>query len=211
MTRRYQTRGFTLLEMLIAVAIFAVVATLAYGGLIAVMRQYEATNTAQSRLQEIRRAVVLLERDLFQFENRPVREAYQGDTQPAIRGGVNALLPIEFTRAGWRNPVGVPRADLQRVAWQRDDDTLYRLHWQMLDQAQDSEPVRLEVLDQVDAFSLRFLDEGGQWHEQWPPVENVVTSSGQVLEGTPVPVAIEFLIELEDAGRIRRLVELPDA
>ncbi len=206
-------RGFTLLEMLVAVAIFAVLAGLAYGGLIAVMQQYDATHAAQTRLQEIRRAVTLLERDLFQVRNRDIREAFQGDPVPALRGGVNELLPIEFTRGGWRNPAGVARASLQRVAWQREDDKLFRLHWLMLDQAQDSEPARLEVLDGVEELAFRFLDENGDWHEQWPPVDMQLQSPGDagVLPQSVLPVAIEFVIELEDVGRIRRLVELPDA
>lgn len=204
-----RARGFTLLEMLVAVTIFAILAALAFGGWIAVMQQYDATHAMQARLQEIRRAVTLLERDLFQIENRPIREAFQGDVLPALRGGVNDLLPIEFTRGGWRNPARVVRSSLQRIAWQWEDGTLYRLHWQVLDQAQDSEPVRLEVLSEVEEFALRFLDANGAWHEQWPPIDSLSPSA---LPGEEkLPIAIEFVIELEDAGRIRRLVELPDA
>lgn len=204
-------RGFTLLEVLVAVAIFAILAALAFGGWISVMQQYDATHSMQTRLQEIRRAVMLLERDLFQIENRRVREAFQGDFLPALRGGVNDLLPIEFTRGGWRNPARVARSNLQRVAWQWEDGKLYRLYWQVLDQAQDSEPVRLEVLGEVEEFGLRFLDANGAWHEQWPPIDSLSPSAGPLDQEGRLPIAIEFIIELEDAGRIRRLVELPDA
>ncbi|MBW3566646.1 MAG: type II secretion system minor pseudopilin GspJ, partial [Proteobacteria bacterium] len=99
-----------------------------------------------------------------------------------------------------------PRASLQRVAWQRDGDILSRLHWRMLDPAQDSEPVRLEVLDGVERFAVRFLDDSGQWHEQWPSLE-MQTGPGE--QSADAPVAMEFVVELEDAGRIRRLVEMP--
>lgn len=206
-----RARGFTLLEMLVAVAIFALVSVMAYGGLAAVMQQYEVTSAAQSRLQEIRRAVTLLERDIFQLENRPVREAFQGDPQPALRGGVDQMLPLELTRGGWRNPAGLRRANLQRVAWQLSENKLQRLHWNVLDQAQDSEPQRLEVLDQVNVFELRFLDPGGNWHDQWPPLDFMRNPAipGQSAGDEPLPMAIEFVLELEDAGRIRRLVELP--
>src|SRR5690606_35314960 len=148
--------------------IFAVVAALSYGGLIAIMQQYETTRDVQSRLQDIRRAVTLLERDLFQVRDRGIREAFQGDLLPPLRGGVSDAFQVECTRGGWRNPAALPRATLQRVAWRIEDDTLYRLHWVVLDQAQDSTPVELEVLDGVSEFTLRFLDAEGNWQAQWP-------------------------------------------
>lgn len=209
---RLRTRGFTLLEMLVAVAIFALVSVMAYGGLAAVMQQFEMTSAAQARLQAIRRAVTLLERDIFQLENRPVREAFQGDSRPALRGGVDQMLPLELTRGGWRNPAGLRRSHLQRVAWQLSENKLQRLHWNVLDQAQDSEPQRLEVLDSVNAFELRFLDPAGNWHDQWPPLDFTRNPSIPGQPGAadePLPTAIEFVLELDDAGRIRRLVELP--
>lgn len=207
-----RAQGFTLMEMLVAMAVFAILATLAFGGWIAIARQHEATRDAQSRLQEIRRAVTLLERDFFQIRDRGIREAFQGDPLPALRGGVGEAALVEFTRGGWRNPANMPRSTLQRVAWQLEDDTLYRLYWVVLDQAQDSQPVRLDVLTGVDEFTLRFLDGQGNWQAQWPPIEAVIPVAGSAARtgGTPLPVAIEFVLELEDAGRIRRLVELPD-
>ncbi|MBW3566919.1 MAG: type II secretion system minor pseudopilin GspJ, partial [Proteobacteria bacterium] len=122
-------RGFTLIELLVASAIFAVVATLSYGGYIAILKQYDGTRTVQQRLQEIRRAVTLLERDLLQVADRPIREAFQGEMQPALRGGVDQMLPLELTRGGWRNPAGLRRSNLQRVAWQLSENKLQRLHW----------------------------------------------------------------------------------
>lgn len=206
-------RGFTLLEILVAMAIFAVVSVLAYGGLASISRQFEVTSNAQARLQEIRRGVALIERDLMQFVNRPVRDAFQGELLPPLRGGVDVDIPLELTRAGWRNPTGMPRPTLQRVAWQRIDDRLERLHWIVLDRAQDAQPVRLEVLDGVTGFELRFLDASGEWQEQWPPLDGGLMADAENarrgFDTWIAPIGIEFVLELEDAGRIRRLIELP--
>lgn len=207
MTRYHTQRGFTLLEMLVAVAIFAVVAALAYGGLSAITRQKEITAAAQNRLTEIRRAVMLLERDIFQIQPRPVREAYQGDLLPAVRGGVSGFSALEFTRGGWRNPSALPRSTLQRVAWRIENDKLQRLSWLALDQAQDSEPQVLDVLDNTREFTVRFLDWKREWHEQWPPLESG-TEAAPVDEIRLLPAAVEFTVTLNDESRIRRIVEV---
>lgn len=207
MNRSFKQRGFTLLEMLVAIAIFAVVAALAYGGLSAITRQKEITNAAQQRLTEVRRAVMLMERDIFQIQPRPVREAYQGDVQPAVRGGVSGFLPLEFTRGGWRNPAALPRSTLQRVAWRIEDGKLQRLSWTALDQAQDSQPQVLDVLDDARELSVRFLDWNRDWQEQWPPLESG-TEEAPVDPNRLLPAAIEVTITLSNDNRIRRVVEV---
>jgi general secretion pathway protein J len=209
--------GFTLIEMLVAVAIFGIVATLAYGGLSTISLQAEVTRDRVARLQEIRRGVVIMERDILQAVPRPVRQSYQNTLEPAFRGGAGSVLDIELTRGGWRNPTGLPRASLQRVAWSFDGSSLYRLQWPVLDADPNVEPQRVEVLDGMAGFAIRFRNAAGDWQEQWPPLDPGQADSQN--PGSPsqapadinrlLPTAVEFTIDLGEHGRIRRVIEVP--
>lgn len=193
-------RGFTLLELLVAMAIFAVVGLAAYGGLQAVLAQQVLARENANRFREIQFAVQQLSRDIYQAVPRPVRETLGDGARGALLGDARNRYPIEFTRGGWSNPLGQPRAAVQRVAYELEEDRLLRRHWFVPDHTLDEEPVDRELLTGVLEFRLRFLGAGG-WSDQWP----------QGLDATDpamLPMAVEFVLELEDWGEIRRLVEV---
>jgi general secretion pathway protein J len=197
---RPRARGFTLLEVLIAVAIFAVVGVMAYGGLQAVLTQQVIARENADRFREIQFAVQQLSRDFYQIQPRPVREELGDGERGAVLADARNRYPIEFTRGGWSNPLGQPRAAVQRVAYELDDDRLLRLHWFVPDRTLAEEPIEREILTGVREFRMRFFS-AGDWGEEWPP-----GLSG--LDPAIVPTAIEFIIELEDWGEIRRLIEV---
>jgi general secretion pathway protein J len=195
-----RTRGFTLLEVLVAVAIFAVVGVMAYGGLQAVLTQQVIARENADRFREIQFAVQQLSRDLYQLHPRPVREEIGDGARSAMLADVRNRYPVEFTRGGWSNPLGQPRAAVQRVAYELDDERLMRLHWFVPDRTLAEQPVEREILSGVREFRLRFFSAGG-WSDEWPP-----GLGGQ--DPALLPTAIEFTIELEDWGEIRRLIEV---
>jgi general secretion pathway protein J len=197
---RPRARGFTLLEVLIAVAIFAVVGVMAYGGLQAVLTQQVIARENADRFREIQFAVQQLSRDFYQIQPRPVREELGDGERGAVLADARNRYPIEFTRGGWSNPLGQPRAAVQRVAYELDDDRLLRLHWFVPDRTLAEEPIEREILSGVREFRMRFFS-AGNWGDEWPPA-----LSGQ--DPAIVPTAIEFIIELEDWGEIRRLIEV---
>ena len=114
MYRRDHSRGFTLIEVLIALGITAFVATLAYTGLSAAIAGVEATRESGRRTAEINRAWSILSRDLQHFVARPVRDEF-GDEEPALVGGPAARFPLSFTRAGWT----IPSPPATMFAWAR--------------------------------------------------------------------------------------------
>jgi general secretion pathway protein J len=209
-SQRFQTAsqgGFTLLEILIAAAIFALISAMAFGGLRSVLTARENTERGAARIAELQRALTWLGRDIEQFVGRSVRDEF-GDIQPPFLGKrendqKDGQL-LELTHAGWRNPAQQLRSTLQRVAYIFKDDTLVRLSWNVLDRAQDSAPLKYDLLTGVQAISLRFLDDKLAWHDEWPPAADIRNNNSASL-----PRAVEWRIELKDWGEMTRLFRVP--
>ncbi|HVC38234.1 MAG TPA: type II secretion system minor pseudopilin GspJ, partial [Gammaproteobacteria bacterium] len=171
-----RTRGFTLVELLVAVAIFAVIAVLAYGGLDSVIHQREQTAGVMNRLRVVQQAFALMARDFGQLEPRPVRDPLGNTPLAAFVSTPQNLPPVVFTRGGWSNPLADVRSTEERVAYELDDDKLVRLSWPELDNPSQALPTKQELLTGVSAFDLRFMDSSGQWQTQWPPLNTDVNA-----------------------------------
>ncbi len=203
--------GFTLLELLIAIALFALLGLGTYRMLEAVLQSDEAVRAQELQLRELSRAVWAFERDLQQVVGRPIRDGF-GDERNTFIGqldGEDGAPLLELTRAGWRNPTGLRRANLQRVRWRLAGDNLERVYWVVLDRDLDSEPRVQRVLEDVQGLQLRYLDEEAVWHEEWPPFDFGRGSPENAAER--LPIALELNIEHARYGRITRLLRLPDA
>ena len=194
--------GFTLLELLVALSIFALLAAMAYGGLNTVLKARSATDAQALRLSQLQYTFFWLGRDIEQTVNRTVRDEF-GDPQPALRGVELGDYRLALTRGGWRNPAHRPRSTLQRVAYGLHDDQLLRVYWNVLDRAPDSQPVENVLLDGVERLELRYLDAKKEWHDSWPAA---VTGAVPGAAGTAdLPAAVEVTIETKREGRITRL------
>lgn len=196
-------RGFTLIELLVALAIFAVLGVAAYAGLDVVLNARERIEARSEQLGRLQMLFVLMARDIEQTSGRSVRDNY-GDPLPALFGTATTL---EFTRAGWRNPAGHPRSQLQRVAYGLAEESLTRAAWDVLDRAQDSAPRSARLLGEVTAFEIRYLDGTGEWRSDWPP-----PGAAERPAAAPLPRALAVTLEVKGWGSITRLfrvAELP--
>jgi general secretion pathway protein J len=199
-----RSRGFTLLELLIAIAIFALLGLGTYRMLDSVLKTDQVTRAHEAQLRELVRAMAVFERDLLQVLPRPVRDPF-GEARPALFADGSDAAVIELTRAGWRNPLQQSRSTLQRVRWQRSGEQWQRQYWTVLDQSQDSQPQVQQALDGVIGLQLRYQDGKGAWHDSWP-----VPQQDQEKELIALPVALELLLEHRRYGQLRRLLRLPD-
>lgn len=195
--------GFTLLELLIALAVFTVVATAAYSGLNSVLTTRAVVEREAARLGELQLAWFLLERDLEQTAPRPIRDEF-GQTRPALESGSLSDALLIFTRAGWDNPLNRPRSTLQRLGYQLRDRQLLRFYWDALDRGDATLPRETVLLEAVREVRLRFLDSDGDWRGDWPPTTVDDSANGRL------PRAVEITLVLDDWGDITRLFRLPE-
>jgi len=195
--------GFTLLEVMIAIAIFVIVAAMAMGGYNELSKQSTIIDESTARVRSIQTTVQRLSQDFAAIEPRPVREPLGEALENALRADARTQQIATLTRAGWTNPAGVPRSTLQRVSWRMENKQLIREYWVVLDRTLTAEPVETVMLDSVESVSLRFMDNTRTWHQQWPPLG----SSGPDIMRMR-PIAVEITLELTDWGKIVRLVEV---
>ena len=111
--RNIRTSGFTLLEMVVAVAIFAIMAAIAYTGLNHTIKIGSQVSESNQRLSELQFALSYFSRDWLQVSSRKVRNQY-GDEESNIVLEENS---ISFTHGGWPNLLQRKRSNLQRVQY----------------------------------------------------------------------------------------------
>jgi len=195
MTRyRGASSGFTLIEVLVAVLVFALLAGIAYSSLDRLAAVSAALDERSTRLGRVQRAVAALEADLGQIVGRLGRDA-AGRVLPSLAGAGDALLA---RRAGRENPAALPRSTLQQFRWALVDGGLERVAWSEVLADPGTAPSSRVRFEGVTGLALRYLDATGSWHDQWPgarPPEQL-------------PRAIELQLETEHFGRIRRLFAL---
>lgn len=196
-----KARGFTLIELVVATAIFAIMSAMVYGALDSVRQQLVFSEEAESALRELHYAMRRIALDVTQLQPRPVRDEL-GDRASAITAGSGSAA-LELSVGGWRNPMSLPRGTIQRVSYMVDGDILVRLYWPVLDRTLASEPLRTDLLQGVINVQLRYLNDAGEWIDQWPPL----SASGDDVSRAR-PRALEILIEHEDWGIVTRVIEI---
>lgn len=198
MSKCCRQRGFTLVELLIALFIFSIMAMLAYGGLRLMIDGSRQLERAANDLASLQRVYLFLQQDLEQAISRPVRDEF-GTLESAFTGGSDQLL-LALTRSGGEGLIR-GTSDLHRVEYHLKAGILERRVWSTLDRVQDSELSRLRLAQELQDITLRFIDyDATQWQQSWPP--------GGATQSAQLPRAVEITITMEQTGDVTRLFVL---
>ena len=187
-------RGFTLLEVLIAIAIFALISLASLTIFDTVLTGDESSKRKNNRLNELNRAFIIMERDFLQIARRTVRINGEAPSEGYLHRDDQGLFSetngLGFVRGGWTNPgLLLPRGDLQSVAYQLTDNTLYRMHFNFVDPVVGQERASRALLTDVDDVKFEFYL-AGKWQKEF--------------KGNELPLAIAAIIQTNDFGEIRR-------
>lgn len=199
--------GFTLLEVLVAVTITAVIGLGVWQVVSGIIQARDRVDAVAEQFDQLQRAFLLMERDFSQAVNRPIRNLY-GDAEPALTS-LDDRYALALTRQGWRNPIGARRSTLQRVAYEFTGEELYRRYWPVLDQGQDDRSQDQRLLSGVKTFDVEFMDREHNWLEQWPSQEAMSNAQDGGAINLPLPLAIRIRLEHQLFGDLERLFVLP--
>lgn len=186
-----RARGFTLIEALLALAIFGVIAVLAYRAT-ASLTDGEARLSAEAAHWRVLESLFSrFEADIRQAVPRSVRAgagrepAWQG----SLYGGQSALV---FTRAGSEfSPEPGPAG--QRIGYRLRDGTIELAYWPQLDHTDAAQPIVYPLVTDVATFTLEYLARDGTWRDRWP-----------LLGEDDIPRAVRLTLTLADGERIDR-------
>jgi general secretion pathway protein J len=200
-------RGFTLIEIMIAVLISAILAVMAFEAMQQALNNRVHVREAEQRVRAVQNAMRTFVQDFSQLTPRPVRESLGGEFQPAVLARTTVATEVSLTRGGWMNPAGLSRSTLQRVRYVLREGKLYREYWMVLDAALEPQPLSKELLAGVKSFRVRFMNDGHNWQEGWPPPS--LSNPPDELWLRWRPIAVEVTLELDDWGKLMRLIEVP--
>jgi general secretion pathway protein J len=178
--------GFTLVELLVALLIFGLIAGAGVAILTFSVRAQGATAAKLDQVSALARAGSLLGSDLGQALDRPARDE-GGVRLPAFTGDAASM---RLVRGGWTNLDGLPRPSIQKVAWRAGDGTLERVSYPMVDGA--AAPAASAIATGVSAVRLRYRFRGA-WSDRW---------DGAL---APLPDAVEMTVVRRDRTGVRQL------
>lgn len=187
-------KGFTLVEMMLALFIFGLVSAAGVAVMRFSMDNQERVRAHTARLAELQGARALLKADLAQastrrtrgLDGRPENRAFFGNEQ-ASGGPLLALV-----RRGADNPDNEPRSSLQYVEYRLAKNTLERRTRVGLDGSSfyPSQP----LLTGIRSASLKFL-----WHGQW--IDTLPLGAH-----VDLPQAVRLDLNLTDYGTVTQLL-----
>lgn len=201
------SRGFTLLEMLLAILIFAFVGAGSIAMLNTVTSSDQGSRQSIERMEKLQRAMLVFERDIWQITPRQIRVNGDSPSKLTLAGASNFIESdddgITFSHAGWTNPgMVLPRSEVQFVGYRLKEQKFERLFYLYPDAVTGEEPNKQVLLEGVDELKFRYLAQPSaeqtsdlQWLESW--------------DNAKWPRAVKITLSSDELGTIERIFMLP--
>lgn len=194
-------RGFTLLEVLVAITIFSIMSVTALTGIKSIVDAQQKVEQVDALITNLQRSLFYLDQDFQYLVDRDVRDEY-GSAQPSLQSSGGGDQLILMTVMNRKNALKQQRSSLSRVGYSLEDDTLIRKLYQQVDGASEEQANHRALINEIEEVQLRFLDKDNNWQLYWPPASAAST-------GVTFPKAIEINLFHKQLGKITRLFQIP--
>ena len=201
-------KAFTLIEMLVAVLIFGLIAVGAQSTLIAAQDAQEDLRNNGERFIKLQKAITLISRDYRQLSFRRSRDSF-GERSAIVRGAGDpekTEIFLEFTRSGWRNPAQLPRSTLEHVVYRFEEGQLVRYSTLLLDPATNTPIQKRVMLDGITSMKIEFLKPSAQllpdeWANEWP-----IGGALNREDSNRAPRGVKITFDVEGVGEVYRVL-----
>jgi general secretion pathway protein J len=209
--RRQKNSGFTLIEILVAITIFAIMSAFAYRALTSVLEARKQLEVEQHKWRDVVLMFARMEQDFSSALKRPIRDT-GGNTAPAFDGKPDPVGETDgqvvFTRMGYAGQRGALAAP-QRMGYRFRDNKLEQLTWQVLDQAPRTVPLVGTLIENASEVKFQFLENtqaptnvNAKWLPRWP-------QPGTPPKDADLPAAVEVSLTLMSGENLKRIFLLP--
>jgi len=189
--------GFTLIEMLMALAVLSIVLAIGYGSLSQLLAQQIKLNSNHQQMRDLQVMTQLMEYDFAFASRRRIRNEY-ASRLAAFSGEPNQL---RLTSSGRRMSKGIRQSRLQHIEYEFKNNSLRRLVWQALDGfRKEDQTVSISLVD-IKGLKWQFLSPTGVWENTWPATGQGGNSS--------LPRAVQLNMELSKVGPMQQIFLLP--
>jgi len=194
-------KGFTLLEVLVALVIFAILSALSYRSISALLQTRERIELETNRWREVMIFFNRFDQDVRRRVDRPVRNGNQylpsWYAKPSFANDSDAQLM--FSIMGNPEQPGT-LMDTRRIGYRLNAGNIETLIWPALDNVAGNKPVAYPVLSQVKSLKLRYMSsQGHSWSDRWPAPN---------LPDGPIPKAVEIRVTLNTGEQLNRVINL---
>jgi general secretion pathway protein J len=198
--------GFTLIEILMALMIFAIIATLVSGALRTIIQAHTRNDLVAQQLQDLQMVLTLMQSDIQQMTDRPILDS-SGHILPSfIANTASNTNSLEFTRSGFLNPLAAERrSTLQRVAYHLDGSNLVRETWEVLDRANTTQSAKNTLLTGVKSLKFRFVGIQNQFYDNWPTPTPPSPPLTPAIPPLILPRGVEAIVTLDKWGTLSRV------
>ncbi|MDF2184879.1 type II secretion system minor pseudopilin GspJ [Grimontia hollisae] len=193
-------QGFTLIEVLLALMIFATLSVAANQIFRNVINSNVQTEEVGNALKSLQRTLLIMDSDFRQMLARQYRNGSDEAKEALLEFGDDLLdsesQGIRFVRGGWINPQQLfPRGEVVKVGYRIQDETLERIRWMYPDNSSALEPAAMPLMEGVTGLRFEVLGDDG-WKTEWEAPLSM-------------PRAIRVTLDTERYGELTRIYLLP--